>query len=73
MFAPLVFVIRSWYKTRTVIASTQNGKNETRLATFRLAETDYREVEEIAATDDRSVSAVLRLAVRAYLEERKAA
>lgn len=44
---------------------------QTRIATFKIPADEYRRLEEIAERDDRSVSAVLRLAVRVYLEERE--
>jgi len=53
---------------------TPTQKSETlRVATFKVSQADYARVEEVAARDDRSVSAVLRLAVRRYLEEKAAA
>lgn len=43
-----------------------------RIATFKIGESDYERLERVAAEDDRSVSAVLRVAVRFYLEQREA-
>jgi predicted transcriptional regulator len=39
-----------------------------RVATFKLPDSDYRLLEQLAERTDRSVSAVIRLAIRAYLE-----
>jgi predicted transcriptional regulator len=40
---------------------------QTRLASFQIPVTEYRRLELLAERHDRSVSAVLRLAVRDYL------
>jgi predicted transcriptional regulator len=45
----------------------------TRTATFKVSLDEYRRLERVAREDDRSVSAVLRLAVRDYLEARESA
>ena len=42
----------------------------TRVATFKIGQADYDQLERLAIQDDRSVSAVLRLAVRQYLDGR---
>lgn len=70
---PLAFLFRSWYKLYLPM-DTQSQKAETlRVATFKIDQADYAKVEAVAARDDRSVSAVLRLAVRQYLESARAA
>ena len=62
-----MFVFRSWYKT-FVLVTTSARQTDTRIATFKLPDEDYRRLEQIAASEERSVSAVLRLAVRSYIE-----
>lgn len=42
-----------------------------RIATFKLPGDEYAQVEQIAKRDDRSMSAVFRLAVRDYLERQR--
>lgn len=49
---------------------TTDGQAQ-RIATFKLPPEEYKELEEIAEREERSVSAVLRLAVRLYIEEAK--
>jgi predicted transcriptional regulator len=49
---------------------TPNQTPGTRIATFKIGLDDYEQVEAVAERDDRSVSAVLRLAVRDYLDAR---
>jgi hypothetical protein len=45
-----------------------------RIVTFKLAPADHAELEQLAKNSERTVSAELRLAVRAWLvEQRKAA
>lgn len=65
-------MFRSWYKLFLQM-STPAAENETRIATFKIPTSDYQQVERIAEREDRSVSAVLRLAVKQYLDERRAA
>lgn len=48
------------------------NSESTRTATFKIGLQDYERLESLAETDDRSVSAVLRLAVREYLDARSA-
>ena len=43
----------------------------TKVATFKIDQGDYDQLERVAIQDDRSVSAVLRLAVRHYLDQRQ--
>lgn len=45
-------------------------KSNMRIATFKIDADDYNRLEDAAREDDRSVSAVLRLAVRDYLDAR---
>jgi len=52
------------------MAST-DSKTGTRIATFKVGRDEYERLEELARDDERSVSAVLRLAVREYLEARE--
>ncbi len=52
---------------------THVNTDATRTATFKVSLDEYRRLELVAREDDRSVSAVLRLAVRDYLENREAA
>jgi predicted transcriptional regulator len=51
--------------------TTQDTSDQV-MASFQLPMSDYRRLTEIAATDERSVSAVLRLAVRDYLKKKAA-
>lgn len=50
-------------------ASTPNQiPQTTRVATFKVSLTDYEGLETVARREERSVSAVIRLAIRDYLE-----
>lgn len=42
-----------------------------RIATFKLPVDEYRRLEQVARDEERSVSAVIRLALRGYLEARE--
>ena len=45
-----------------------------RMVTFKMNDSDYAELEMLAKTAERTISAELRLAIRAWLvEQRKAA
>ena len=44
-----------------------------RVATFKLPGRDYERLERIAREEDRTISAVLRLAVREYLRDKEQA
>lgn len=52
---------------------TPARQEETRIATFKLGQQEYQRLEMIARKEERSVSAVLRLAVRRYLADCEAA
>lgn len=54
--------------------STPSAESQTlNVISFKVADSDRRRLEAVATEDDRSVSWVLRQAVRRYLEEREAA
>jgi predicted transcriptional regulator len=52
---------------------TSPSQTPSKIATFKLPADEWRRLEEVAEQDERSVSAVIRLAVRQYLDERQAA
>lgn len=52
---------------------TPAADTATRPVTFKISEADILRLQEIAQADERTVSAVLRLAVRYYIEGRQAA
>jgi predicted transcriptional regulator len=55
------------YKPFSMSHGDTHGDAETRLASFQIPLDLYRRLELLAERHDRSVSAVLRLAVRDYL------
>ena len=60
---------RLWHAQHGAGANRQLGSR--RLAVFILPATDYAALERLAASEERSVSAELRLAVRAYLRAKE--
>jgi predicted transcriptional regulator len=54
------------------MANNTSREAPTRLASFQIQTAEYRRLELLAERHDRSVSAVLRLAVRDYLENHDA-
>lgn len=49
---------------------TPSEKTQSRIATFKVPVDEYERLEQVARDEERSVSAVLRLALRDYLESR---
>lgn len=52
---------------------TTTATDKPRIVTFKLAPADHAELEQLAKESERTVSAELRLAVRAYLTAKRAA
>lgn len=54
----------------TTPASESETLMASRVTSFKVDDAEYRLLERIAAEDDRSVSAVIRLAIRQYVDSR---
>ena len=49
--------------------ATPSRQAAAKIASFKIAPEEYRRLEEVAEREERSVSAVIRIAVRQYLDE----
>lgn len=52
---------------------TTSSENKERMGFFRLEQRLYAQLERIAEKEDRTVSAIVRIAIRDFLKRRKAA
>lgn len=67
-FVPLAFVFCAWYNL-FVLMATPNRKPGSKVVSLKLSEVEYEQWREAAERQERSVSAVIRLAVRRYLKD----
>lgn len=61
---------RRWHSQHPSGVTWDDGP--TRIVSFQIPPAEYRRIVEIAKEEERTVSGVIRLAVRRYLEERAA-